>query len=151
MTLTERLTEYISACFTGLWVVSHEHEDAVREIAEMCRDQDWRLATWNVDQGLRIAGGEMPAEAGGNDPLAAIRAINALASPDSSALLDVPLVAAAQNVVPVSQTARESVDRLRDWAAGRCLDAEAGGLYRGKRGATGKPGRKVQRPGPSVN
>ena len=28
MQLTRRLLEYISACFTGLWVQSHEHDDA---------------------------------------------------------------------------------------------------------------------------
>ena len=84
MSLSQQLAEYISACFTGLWLQSHEHEDALREIAQMCRDQDWRLATWNIDQGLQIPGGEMPADAGGNDPLAAIRAINALASADCS-------------------------------------------------------------------
>ena len=35
-----------------------------------------------------------------------------------AALLDVPLTAAAQNVVPVAVTAAESVERLRQWAAG---------------------------------
>jgi hypothetical protein len=87
MSLSQQLAEYISACFTGLWLQSHEHEDALREIAQMCRDQDWRLATWEVDQGLQIPGGEMPADAGGNDPLAAVRAVNALANADSSAIL----------------------------------------------------------------
>jgi len=87
MTLTERLIEYISACFTGIWIESAEHEDALREIARMCRDQDWRLAAWNVDQGLQIPGNDPPADAGGTDPLAAIRSINTLASPESSALL----------------------------------------------------------------
>ena len=33
MSLTKRLTEYVSACFTGLWVQSHEHEDALTEMA----------------------------------------------------------------------------------------------------------------------
>ena len=46
-----------------------------------------------------------------------------------SALLDVPLVQAAQNVVPVAVTSQESVQRLRSWATGRCLDAERGGIY----------------------
>jgi len=87
MTLSERLVEYVSACFTGIWVESAEHEDALREIAQMCRDQDWKLASWDVDRGLQIPGSEQPADAGGNDPLAAIRAVNALASPDGSALL----------------------------------------------------------------
>ena len=44
MTLSERLVEYISACFTGLWVQSHEHQDALIEIAQLCREQQWRLA-----------------------------------------------------------------------------------------------------------
>jgi hypothetical protein len=52
MTLCACLAEYISACFTGLWIQSHEHDDALREIAHLCRDQDWRLATWNIEQGL---------------------------------------------------------------------------------------------------
>ena len=46
-----------------------------------------------------------------------------------AALLDIPLGQAAQNVVPVAITSHESVQRLREWAAGRCLDAEAGGIY----------------------
>ena len=87
MSLAQRLVEYISACFTGIWIESAEHQDALREIAQMCRDQDWKLAAWDIDRGLQIPGSEQPADAGGNDPLAAIRAVNALASPDSSALL----------------------------------------------------------------
>ncbi len=87
MSLAQRLTEYISACFTGLWIESHEHDDALREIAELCREQNWRLATWDIEQGLKIPGQNNTADAGGSDPLAAIRSINALASKDSSAIL----------------------------------------------------------------
>jgi hypothetical protein len=47
-----------------------------------------------------------------------------------AALLDVPLKAASQNVVPVAITARESIDRLRSWASGRCIDAQKGGVYK---------------------
>jgi SpoVK/Ycf46/Vps4 family AAA+-type ATPase len=46
-----------------------------------------------------------------------------------AALLDLPLSAAAQNVVPVAATAAESVQKLRTWASGRCLDADRGGIY----------------------
>src|SRR3954471_15030695 len=46
-----------------------------------------------------------------------------------AALLDVPLVESAQNIVPVSVTAGESVERLRNWARGRCLSADRPGLY----------------------
>jgi len=89
MQLAQRLQEYISACFTGLWIESHEHDDALREIAQLCREQNWRLATWDIEQGLRIPGQNngQSADAGGSDPLAAIRSINALASADSSAVL----------------------------------------------------------------
>src|SRR5271165_6565934 len=86
MQLTQRLTEYISACFTGLWVQSHEHDDALAEIAKLCRDQNWQLAIWDIASGLQIPGQNAPADTG-SDPLAAIRSINALASPDSSAIL----------------------------------------------------------------
>lgn len=47
-----------------------------------------------------------------------------------SALLDVPLKQAAQNVVPVANTARESIESLRSWASGRCIDAQRGGIYK---------------------
>jgi hypothetical protein len=45
-----------------------------------------------------------------------------------AALLDVPLVEAAMNVVPVAVTAGESVEKLRNWASGRCLSADRGGI-----------------------
>ena len=47
-----------------------------------------------------------------------------------SALLDVPLKQAAQNVVPVANTARESIESLRSWAGNRCIDAQKGGIYK---------------------
>jgi len=67
-----------------------------------------------------------------------------------AALLDVSLVEAAQNVVPVAVTAAESVDGLRKWARGRCLDADRPGIYGEKLDAQRKSRRSV--PGdPSVN
>lgn len=92
MTLTERLTELVRACFTGIWIESHEHEDALIEVARLCRDQGWRLATWDVERGLVIPAQQsgQGADVAGADPLAAIRALHTLATPgdsDSSALL----------------------------------------------------------------
>jgi len=46
-----------------------------------------------------------------------------------AALLDVPLTEAAKNVVPVAVTAAETVGRLREWASGRCLDADRPGIF----------------------
>jgi len=87
MALAERLVEYIHACFTGLWIESHEHEDALTEIAGLCRKQEWRLAVWDVDRGLQVPGADAGPVSAGNDPLAAIRALNSLATPESTALL----------------------------------------------------------------
>src|SRR4051812_13028769 len=39
MSLQDKLREYVAAAFTGLWIQSYEHEDALREIAQLCRDQ----------------------------------------------------------------------------------------------------------------
>jgi SpoVK/Ycf46/Vps4 family AAA+-type ATPase len=46
-----------------------------------------------------------------------------------SALLDVSLLEAGKNIVPVAVTAAESVTRLRIWASGRCLSADKPGIY----------------------
>ncbi len=89
MPLASRLVEYISACFTGIWIQSHEHPDALTEIAQMCQAQGWRLALWDIERGLQLprqANGQA-ADAGGTDPLAAIRSVNAMATRDGSALL----------------------------------------------------------------
>ena len=89
MTLAERLSEYVRACFTGLWVRTHEPDDASAEIAALCHKEGWSLATWDVDRGLALAGaadgpGAVP---GAADPLAAIRSLPALARPDGTAIL----------------------------------------------------------------
>src|SRR5206468_6402302 len=68
-----------------------------------------------------------------------------------AALLDVPLLDAAQNIVPVAVTAGESVERLRAWASGRCLSADRPGIYSRTGAVTDKPGRSVRRGDPSSN
>lgn len=90
MSLNERLTEYVRACFTGLWIESHEHEDALREISQLCAEENWAWATWDIDRGLRVAGQPVAGVESGSDPLAAIRAMKSLAKEDSVALLVLP-------------------------------------------------------------
>lgn len=85
MTLAERLSEYVRACFTGIWIESHEHEDALAEIARLCHADNWRLATWDIDRGLSV--GAQPADGTGQDPLGAIRALNTLADPQGTTIL----------------------------------------------------------------
>jgi hypothetical protein len=54
MNLTDQLTDYIRAAFTGLWVQTHEPDEAEREIAQHARQQGWRLAVWDIAGGLRF-------------------------------------------------------------------------------------------------
>ena len=83
--LKEKLTELVSACFTGIWIETHETHEAVAEIRQLCQEQDWQLATWDIDRGLVVGSGENLLEA--NDPLAAIKAVNAMATNDGAAVL----------------------------------------------------------------
>jgi hypothetical protein len=88
MQLSQHLSEYISACFTGLWVQSHEHEDALTEIAQMCNAENWRMVVWDINRGLTIhRQDDASVDTGTNDPLAAIRSLDALGSTDGASLL----------------------------------------------------------------
>src|SRR6516164_2262468 len=88
MTLSERLAEYVCACFSGLWLQSHEHDDAIQEIARLCHDRNWSFASWDVDRGLGLTVGAAEAAlAGTADPLAAIRAAGSIAPDDGAAVL----------------------------------------------------------------
>ena len=88
MTLSERLAEYVRACFSGLWLQSHEHDDAIQEIARLCHDRNWSFASWDVDRGLGRTGGAAEAALAGTvDPLAAIRAAGSIAPDDGAAVL----------------------------------------------------------------
>jgi SpoVK/Ycf46/Vps4 family AAA+-type ATPase len=89
MTLTEQLTDYVNAAFSGLWVQTHETDEAEHEIAALARQQDWKLAAWDIAQGLRFPNARQTAttEVGSGDPLAVLRALPSLASEDGTALL----------------------------------------------------------------
>jgi hypothetical protein len=88
MTLAEQLSEYVRACFPGVWIQSYEHEDALAEIAQLCHQENWRLAVWDLARGLSLPGAvEAGAASDAADPLAAIRAAGALAYPDGAGLL----------------------------------------------------------------
>jgi SpoVK/Ycf46/Vps4 family AAA+-type ATPase len=62
-----------------------------------------------------------------------------------AALLDVPLVQSAQNVVPVAVTAGDKIEGLRQWASGRCLSADRAGVYSRAEMGSGDRGRRVMR------
>jgi len=104
------------------------------------REVIWRLylASYGLDPGQR-----RPRDAEWTG--AEIKACCRLA-----ALLDVPLVDAAQQIVPVAVTAGESVERLRAWASGRCLAVDRPGLYTRGNDVGTRSGRGVRRD-PSSN
>jgi hypothetical protein len=89
MTLAEQLTDYVHAAFSGLWVQTHEPDEAQREILQHARQQEWQVAIWDIAQGLRLPGrsNEATPEVGAGEPLAALRALPALANRDGTALL----------------------------------------------------------------
>src|SRR5215831_14146508 len=89
MTLAERLSEFVRAAFTGLWVQSFEHDDAVAEIARLCRQQGWSLAAWDIDRGLNLHGRDSDSgtAVSASDPLSAIRSLGAMANPDGTSIL----------------------------------------------------------------
>ena len=62
-----------------------------------------------------------------------------------ASLLDVPLVQAAQNVVPVAVTAGDKIEGLRQWASGRCLSADRTGVYSRTEAGRGGRARRVMR------
>ncbi|MCG8586116.1 MAG: AAA family ATPase [Pirellulales bacterium] len=89
MSLSEQLTERVRACFSGIWIQSHEHQDALQEIAKLCREENWQMASWDIDRGLMATGNTHVAakETGGEEPLAAVRALGAMDAGDGASLL----------------------------------------------------------------
>ncbi len=86
MTLTQKLRELVDACFTGIWIESQEHEDAIGELGRLCHDEDWQLAVWDVDRGLHaVSGGDLGLEAA--DPLSAVASLRSLARGDGTTIL----------------------------------------------------------------
>src|SRR3954451_6618715 len=90
MSLYEQLAEHVRAAFPALYVQTHEPDDALAEIGRLCRDEGWSLAAWDVDRGLRAggpAGTAAPADGGATDPVAAVKAVSAMAAPGGTAVL----------------------------------------------------------------
>lgn len=86
MRLADSLAQYVRACFTGIWIVSHEHEDALTDISHLCQEEEWRLATWDLEAGLQVTGSGA-GDRGASDPLAAIRALSALGGDETTSIL----------------------------------------------------------------
>ena len=88
MQWTEQLTDYLRAAFSGIWIHTQEPDEAQREILQQASQQNWKVAVWDIAQGLRLPGvSQAPDQAGAGDPLAALRALPALAEANGTALL----------------------------------------------------------------
>jgi hypothetical protein len=87
--LASRLSELVAACFTGLWIETHEPDEAIREIAALARSEHWRLASWDCDAGLTFPVSDTPAPVPQDttDPLAVIRAASQLSQGATTTLL----------------------------------------------------------------
>lgn len=86
MKLAQQITDFVNAAFTGLWIQTHEPDEAEKEITRLAREQKWKLAVWDIADGLRIPGASSEAQNAG-DPLAALRALPTLADKKGSGLL----------------------------------------------------------------
>ena len=86
MTLSNRMSELVQACFSGIWIQSHEHQDAILELTRLSNEQNWHLALWNINQGLSLPG-DVSVEEGTTDPLAAVNAFGSLSSDKDATLL----------------------------------------------------------------
>lgn len=88
MKLADQLTSYVNAAFAGIWIQSSEPDEAEREIVQHARQKQWKIAIWDVANGLRLPGANTNnAEASTGDPLAALRALPALADEKGTAIL----------------------------------------------------------------
>lgn len=83
--LKQRLKEYVSGCFTGIWVETQEPQEAASDIQSLCQEEAWRFARWDIDQGLRIAG---QAVEDGQDPLSAVKSAAAMGEDTSILVLE---------------------------------------------------------------
>ena len=85
-TLGQRKSELVRACFTGVWIKSYEPEDAIAELAQLCRSENWSLMTWDIAQGLR-ATSEAAASAEPVDPIGALKTLSAVSHDDTPTIL----------------------------------------------------------------
>lgn len=85
MSLSDQFGEYVAACFTGIYINSHEQGEAIREISQLAHERGWSLATWNIASGLQVGG--QAVEEPVNDPLAVINAAGAMADGESTSIL----------------------------------------------------------------
>ncbi|WP_459556840.1 AAA family ATPase [Lacunimicrobium album] len=81
--LIEILPDYIRAAFSGLWIVTHEPDEAERDIFELVNREDWRSIAWDVARGLRGESSLPRAD----DPVSVIKAATQIAGENETLLV----------------------------------------------------------------
>ena len=109
--LKERFVENVRACFTGIWLRSHEHEDAQRDIAQCCQEQGWLLSTWDIDRGLRCAEQPSGSESVVGDPVTALRAWSEMDMQNRVSIIVLPNFHRMMNSAEVVQLVTHLVER----------------------------------------
>lgn len=71
--LKQSISEHIRAGFSGIWVQSYEHEEALMEVYAACKDDEWKMLKWDIDRGL--SEGLSAAGDGNGDPTSALKAL----------------------------------------------------------------------------
>lgn len=53
--MLSELREYVDACFTGIWIQTHEPEEALAEIRRIAQESEptpWNVLAWDAASGL---------------------------------------------------------------------------------------------------
>jgi len=80
----------VDACFTGLYIETHEPEEAIRDLTQLARRESWRLGIWDCDAGLSFPCAEVPVPVNPSelsDPLAVLRSSGQLSQGSETTLL----------------------------------------------------------------
>ncbi len=85
--LAPSLADYIQARLHRHLDRKPRTQDAVAEIAGLCRRERWRLAVWDIDRGLEIGGRNDASHTAGRGSAGGDSSLGWLASPDSTAIL----------------------------------------------------------------
>lgn len=72
MKLKQQFKEAVAAAFSGIWISSNEHEDAIGTLGEACKEQGWTILTWDPERGLRKPGQKETASEEEPNPLTAL-------------------------------------------------------------------------------
>src|SRR4051812_1320173 len=86
--LINEIKAAVAAAFSGIWINSYEHEDAMAAIAAACKDQSWELITWDPEYGLRkSADAAVAPSAEEPNPIMAIHELRKIDAEETRAVL----------------------------------------------------------------